>query len=617
MRFFSRLLGMDEKATQRDFDGVERQDSGSREKSGRREPPFELDWSSADYIPLPPSPPVWEVDGRDEFHAEYNDPAIKPVFQAAFQRQHTKVVKLATGLSTKQRQGQIGKEVAKAYQRLIIDGMKAGHLQAAARRSIEMFEMVPNEVQDVDRRRFNRLLSQMDKAGKKHGFTPAIVTSNRASKSLFTIVNGTGWVITEERKLETDEKPDPAFRIVSIDRDGTWLLDRSGKGVGKPNVKSVLRRLDSFGNIVGDKPLSHDVYRTGTNPVGSNIAIMDSNGTLKIYDAALNLLCETRLQDDPRVVDHFRTTDTNYWGEFKSQIRVVDIAPEGDRYLFTLADEAWCCGLTGRSIWGLSMPLKQGWERVVGRSERYGVEHEVEGALRELGLSLPVEPVEIKRKYRKLLMDRHPDRNPDDPLAEEKTKALIAAFEVLTGVDPNTLGFEDSDVTYFARKEPDSVIEMDGFRITMTFSGESPQDWVYAASFSTADRCVYVATYSGKVILLSGEGRPLIVYDLGTCPNEIVEAGRYTYFLTNTRLYVVEDRAKLAAFLDVFREGRLLVSESGFGLLSDKKIQWFTASGTKVGELLSRDPIRTVHKTVGGLTIKTRQHQAEVRGPGL
>ncbi len=617
MRFFSRLLGMDERATQRDFDGVERQDSGSREKSGRRELPFELDWSSADYIPLPPSPPAWEVDGRDEFHAEYNDPAIKPVFQAAFQRQHTKVVKLATGLSAKQRKGQIGKEVAKAYRRLIIDGMKAGHLQAAAKRCIEMFEMVPNEVQDVDRRRFNRLLSQMDKAGKKHGFTPAIVTSDRASKSLFTIVNSTGWVIVEERKLETDEKPDPAFRIVSIDGDGTWLLDRSGKSVGKPNVKSVLRRLDSFGNTVGDKPLSHDVYRTGTNPVGSNIAIMDSNGTLNIYDDALNLICETRLQDDPRVVDHFRTIDTNYWGEFKSQIRVVDVASEGDRYLFTLADEAWCCGLTGQSIWGLSMPLKQGWERVVGRSERYGVGHEVEGALRELELSLPVEPVEIKRKYRKLLMDRHPDRNPDDPLAEEKTKALIAAFEVLTGVDPNTLGFEDSDVTYFARKEPDSVIEKDGFRITMTFSGESPQDWVYAASFSTADLCVYVATYSGKVILLSGEGRPLIVYDLGTCPNEIVEVGRYTYFLTNTRLYVVADRVKLASFLDVFREGRLLVSESGFGLLSDKKIQWFTASGTKVGEFLSRDPIRTVHKTVEGLTVKTRQHQAEVQGPGL
>ena len=52
-------------------------------------------------------------------------------------------------------------------------------------------------------------------------------------------------------------------------------------------------------------------------------------------------------------MDHFRTIDTNYWGEFKSQIRAVDVAAEGDRYLFTLADEAWCCTVSGHTIWGV------------------------------------------------------------------------------------------------------------------------------------------------------------------------------------------------------------------------------------------------------------------------
>ena len=615
--FISRLLGKSNDAVPRELAGLRPLEPGTREKSGRREPPTELDWSRAEYIPLPPSPPTWEVDGRDKFHTEYNNPAIKPVYEAAFQRQHTKVVRLAAALSAEHRQGGIGKEIAKAYRKLIIQGMKAGQLAAAAKRCIEMFEMVPGEVQDVDRRRFNRVLNQLDKAGKKHSYTPAVVTSGTASQPLFTITNSTGWDIVEERKLQTDEKPDPAFRIVAIGGSGTWLLDRSGSSIGKPEVKSVLRRLDGFGQVVGDKPLEHDVYRTGTNPVGSNIAMMDSDGGLYIYDAALKLLYETKLRDDPRVVDHFRTIDTEYWGEFKSQIRVVDVAPEGDRYLFTLADEAWCCTLTGRSLWGVAMPLKKGWEGVVGRTERYGVGHEVEEALRLFELSLPVEPAEINRKRRMLAMAHHPDRNPDDPRADEKMKALNRAFEILTGVDPNTLGFEESDVTHFARTEPDQVIEMDGFRITMTFSGGTPQDWVYAASFSASDGRVFVATYSGKVILLSHEGRPIIVYDLGTCPNEIVDVGRYTYFLTNTRLYVVEDRKKLAAFLDVFQEGRLFVTESGFGLLASKNIKWFTASGSKVGELSARDPIRTVHKTTGNLIVKTRQHQVEVRGPGL
>ena len=56
------------------------------------------------------------------------------------------------------------------------------------------------------------------------------------------------------------------------------------------------------------------------------------------------------------------------------------------------------------------------------------------------------------------------------------------------------------------------------------------------------------------------------------------------------------------------------MSQSGFGLLTSKKLQWFTVSGAKVGELMTRDPIRTVHKIEGGAIVQTRQHQVELRG---
>ena len=612
--FLSRLFGKTKAEVSPEPMALQGLVSSSHRTSGRQKSrPTELDWSRVKYVPLPPSPPTWEVDGRDEFHREYNDPAIGPVFQAGFKNQHTKVVRLAAGLSVAQRQGKIGNVIAKAYRKSIIQRMKAGQFVAAVRQCVEMFELIPNEVQDVDKRRFNRILDQMDKAGKNHNFTPVDVVSP-SSQPLFTALDRSGWILVGERKLKGDDRPEPAFEIAAVDESGTWLLDRSGMSADQPDVKSVLRRMDRFGRLVAEKHLGHDAYRTGSGTSESSFAIMDSSGVLYIYDAGLNLVVETNLREDSRVVNHFRTMDTNYWGEFKSQLRAIDVAPEGDRYLFTLADEVWCCTVSGRAAWGVVIPLKEGWKRVVRRTERFGVGREVEEALRLFDLSLPVSPVDIKRKYRVLAFVHHPDRSPGSSHATEKMKALNRAFEVLTGVDPNTLGFEETDTTYFARDEPDQVIEVAGIRLDITMARETPQDWVYAASFAATNGGAYVATYSGKVILLSREGGALVVYDIGTCPSEIVDIGRFTYFLTPTRLYVVEDGNKLAAFLDVYQQGRLIVSQSGFGLLTSKRFRWFTVDGTKVGELVARDPIRAIHAAEDGTIVQTRQYQVKVCG---
>src|SRR5438552_18949386 len=48
-----------------------------------------------------------------------------------------------------------------------------------------------------------------------------------------------------------------------------------------------------------------------------------------------------------------------------------------------------------------------------------------------LGVARGVHEDEIKRAYRKLSVKFHPDKNPDDPEAEEKFKELGEAYDVL------------------------------------------------------------------------------------------------------------------------------------------------------------------------------------------
>lgn len=572
---------------------------------------MELEWSGVPHMRLPAAPPVWELEARERASSPPADPAVAPLRDAWAKHHHSKVVELGKALSAQQRSGLAGELMAEAYRSIIKRRVGAGQWTAAAKLSQEMRTTLPEKGSTADKRLFNRIVGQLDKAGKKHGYAKLDIPKEPKAP-LFEVSPESGWELAGEQPLEAAQRPDPAWRILSIDASGMWLIDKTGKSDGRADIQCALRRVDRFGALVGDVPLHHPAYRIGASPMTSSIALMDTQGVLQIYDGALRRVCQTNLQEDLHVTEHFRTIHTHYWGDFKSQVRAVDVCPGGGRYLFTLADEAWCCAFSGQAVWGVAMGLNEGWERQQ-LTEQGVVNPEVDEALRVFGLARPVDPVELKRSYRELAQRYHPDRNPDDASATQRMQEINGAFRRLTGVDPETLGAADWEGTVFAKTSPDYVLEAFGVQVAVVLPGIA-QDWVYAASFAASDGGAYVATYSGKVILLSAEGRAQRVYEIGTCPTQIHENGPYTYFVTSTRLYILEDRARLLGVVDMFEQGRFVATAHGFGLLGSHRLQWFGRAGEKKGEVMARDPIRQLHASEHGTIITTRQHRVEVRG---
>ena len=427
-------------------------------------------------------------------------------------------------------------------------------------------------------------------------------------------IHDADWRIESIENIPLAERPDPAFRQLHPNASGLLMIDDLGKAEGLGNIDAAALLYDRAGSLVAKAGLQHGTYRVGVHPLGRGLIAMSRDCAIHAYDDRLALILETALAEAPEIQALKRRF--NISGEkLKNHIRCVALSADARRYLFTAVDEAWCVGLDGQGLWGAKLPLKAGWTRVATPTSIYQTSAEVEQALEVMGLSLPIDPNQVKRRYRSLAKKWHPDLNPGVDQSHEKMKALNLAAEALSGIKASSLprytGAE------FVQEEELAELEIDRYQISMTagiVAGEiHASDWIYAACFGAKSGTAYLAGYSGRVVQVDENGKGVRAYDIGSVPRRIVDTGEYLYLLTDTRLYILRGD-QLVNLMDTFEAGDLVVAQTGFGLLETKRIRWYREDGHSLGAIVAKHPIRRVYSADEGMIVETRQRRAIVRG---
>lgn len=430
----------------------------------------------------------------------------------------------------------------------------------------------------------------------------------------FDIHDANGWEIESVDKIPQDEKPDTAFRKYHPFNLGLFMVDDLGNAEGFGQIPAAVLRYSRSGKLLTKKPLLHDIYRIDVNPMGQGLIAMSKDCVVHAYNDALKLILETTLRSTPelqRIQKRFDIRDD----QMKNHVRCVTLSSDSSRYLFTVVDEAWCVGVDGYVLWGVKLPVKDGWTRISEPSNNFGMSGDIQQALLLMEMSYPFTPDDIKNRYRQLAKEWHPDLNQGSSTATEQMKALNSAVQLLTGISESALPAFTG--VQYAREMQSSNIEVGGVNLTITASVVVSElhalDWIYAASFAGHSNTVFLAGYSGRVIAVNEFGEPVRAYDIGSVPLRIVDTGNYLYILTDTRLYVLRDET-LYTIIDTYDGGDLIVTQTGFGLLEKKRFRWFSEDGRYLGSILSKDPIRRVYAVPGGITVETRTRRGLVRG---
>lgn len=485
----------------------------------------------------------------------------------------------------------------RTYRKILADLIEKKKFADAHEAYGEFFDICGEHVTDTDRRNYNKLVDQLsqNKPGVQY---QKVALIGRKKEPEYEIDASDQYVLAMTREIKFGKEERPGKKdwnfIGRIDSGVLYVGCAYNKELSKYD-SSVLVLRNRSGDLEREFTVDHGIYRFKTAEDASRFVASSDDLVLYLYSMREGCL---------------GTCDLKGYADDKRHVRCVDISPEGQFLLFTHIDLVYLMDASLRVINDWKTPAKEGWERRTdpGVSERTAAGSE--GYRRQvavLGLSGEPAKEEIKRAYRAMLHRYHPDRNPDDPTATEKTREIIAAYEGLTGEDAKQAFVGVENAEYYYRLIDQMKIEVPGTSVSFTLElgmvgpGE---DWIYATCLGPQAERIYLGCYSGKVYCITKDGHVVKRYDCHDTVRSIREKGDRLFIETDYCLFILMGD-RYFAHVHTWKAGDVRWNKSGFMLVGTKTVRLFTDEGAEIGSISFKNNIYDTYEADGAICVIT------------
>jgi|GEM_PF-1631877 hypothetical protein len=572
---------------------------GSRRTTSEK--PYTLDPSSAPVITLPKSfrpkestPSYWPEGFWDHINKATNH------YKAAQYEEAKADFLLARKLKTDY--DSLNTQLLRTYRKLYNNAVKNRGWRNAYSLLSELFENLPSDITDTDRRQYNKVIAEVRKEeptfmgqtlnlqGRSNSkMTHAVAEIEQSCDSPHQLLlEFDSWIRPKEEKPVSWNQT----TLTSAGYIASYFCQRAVYDKEKGGYNSShIRVISEDGTIVSDLEIPMDLYRFKISKSGDRF--------IGYTDDLQLLLCSIEGKKIAERAIRREAEDSKY------HVRCIDLSNNANRTLFTASTRAYWMDNKLQNLKTWIMPPPEGYE--VERKETQLNSPAVNHALSLLELYGSPTQEEIKRQFRHLALKYHPDRNPGNPLAEEKMKLIIAAYQVLSdeNIQSALAGLDDMEYYYKIIDERQINVENVGLSFKMILSMSGQGDWIYASHVTEEAERIYLGCYSGRVYCVNQEGSVLKIYITDDTIQHIEERFPYLYIQTNYSLFVIQNE-RVINHLEIGNDS-FSFAAWGFFIKGNSIISLYDHSGSQIGNIRFYNQTYEIIPTNQGVIVYTKQ----------